>query len=79
MKGKEEEVHKQEKGRKKRRYVNKSCLLIGFMVLTKKSMIFCVVTPYSSERARRFGGTYRFNLQGGKVSRERNQQNEGTK
>jgi hypothetical protein len=65
MKGKEEGVHKQEKGRKKRRYEDKSCLLVGFeilMVLNMKSMIFCVVTLYSAERARRFGGTYRFNL-----------------
>jgi hypothetical protein len=39
MKGKKEEVHKQEKGRKKRRrYENKSCFLVGFEVLTVVTM-----------------------------------------
>jgi hypothetical protein len=35
-----------------------------------------VVTPYSSEGDLRFGGTYRFHLQGRRVSQVRNQQNQ---
>jgi hypothetical protein len=70
LKGKEEDVHKQEKGRKKRRYKKKSCFLVGFevlMVVDMKSTIFWIVTPYSSKRAGRFGRKYRFHFQGGKV------------
>jgi hypothetical protein len=39
-----------------------------------KSMAFLVVTPYSSEKIRRLGGTYRFHLHNLKVSHARKQQ-----
>jgi hypothetical protein len=50
--------------------------IAGFMVLkaiTMKSTGFWVVTPCSSERARRFGGTYYQYLQDGRVIQARNQ------
>jgi hypothetical protein len=52
------------------------CRYLRFAVLvvvTVKSTIFWVVTPYSSERARHFVGTYRLHLQGRIVSQARNQ------
>jgi hypothetical protein len=41
--------------------------------LILKSMIIWVLTPSSSERDRRFGGTYSF-IQGRRISQARNQQ-----
>jgi hypothetical protein len=38
-----------------------------------KSTVFWFVTPYSSERARRFGGKYRLHLHCQSVSKARNQ------
>jgi hypothetical protein len=37
-----------------------------FVVVTTKSVAFCVVTPYSSESAHHFGGTYRLHFSGSK-------------
>jgi hypothetical protein len=42
--------------------------------VTMKDGVFWIATPCSSERARRFGGTWRLHLQGWKVSQARNQQ-----
>jgi hypothetical protein len=39
--------------------------------LMSATMVFRVVTPYSSDRASRFGGTYRLHLQGRRVSQVR--------
>jgi hypothetical protein len=38
-----------------------------------KGIVFKVLTPYSSERARTFGETYRLYLQGRKISEIKNQ------
>jgi hypothetical protein len=61
-------------------FSNIVCLLhvreILFLILTEEDRIgtnntvFCVVTPCSSERARRFRGTYRLHLKGRRVSKQ---------
>jgi hypothetical protein len=56
--------------------VNKNCI-VGIEILTAvvmKSTIFWDITPCSPlEVNRRFGGTYRFHLQGRRISGARNQ------
>jgi hypothetical protein len=51
---------------------------IGFEAVSAvhmNSTVLWIVTPYSSERARHFGGTYHLHLQGRSESQARNQQN----
>jgi hypothetical protein len=46
--------------------------IVGFEVFattTMKNVVFCDVSPYTSCKNRRFGGTCPFHLQGGKNSR----------
>jgi hypothetical protein len=51
----------------------------GLTVLAGESTVSWLVTPYSLERARRFGRTYHLHLQGRRMSQGRRKQRNGDK